>query len=93
MEFEDKTLTCKECGNNFVFSADEQAFFQKKGFEHDPARCPDCRKKKRQSLEKEKIEIKCAKCGKTAKVLLDIKQNIPIYCRECFEKLRESQKL
>ena len=31
--YQDKTLTCKECGKEFVFSADEQAFFAEKGFD------------------------------------------------------------
>ncbi|MBQ5672442.1 MAG: zinc-ribbon domain containing protein, partial [Oscillospiraceae bacterium] len=29
--FEDKTLVCKECGNNFVFTAGEQQFYAEKG--------------------------------------------------------------
>ena len=28
--FEDKTLTCKECGAEFVFTAGEQEFYAKK---------------------------------------------------------------
>ena len=30
--FEDKTLKCVECGNEFVFSASEQEFYAEKGF-------------------------------------------------------------
>lgn len=40
----DKTLTCKDCSQEFVFTEGEQAFYQEKGFENDPVRCPDCRK-------------------------------------------------
>ena len=29
---EDKTLTCCECGNEFVFTASEQEFYEEKGF-------------------------------------------------------------
>ena len=29
---EDKTLVCKECGKEFVFSASEQEFYESKGF-------------------------------------------------------------
>lgn len=88
MEFEDKQLTCKECGNNFLFSAKEQEFFQLKGFMHEPARCSDCRKKKRKALEKEMAEIKCQGCGKETRALINIKNNVPVYCRDCFEKLK-----
>ena len=30
--YEDETLVCKECGQEFVFSAGEQRFFAEKGF-------------------------------------------------------------
>lgn len=40
----DKTLTCKDCGAEFVFSEGEQAFYKEKGFENEPQRCPECRK-------------------------------------------------
>ncbi|MBD7910230.1 MULTISPECIES: zinc-ribbon domain-containing protein [Clostridium] len=41
---EDKTITCKDCGKEFIFTVGEQEFFKEKGFENDPVRCPDCRK-------------------------------------------------
>ena len=37
--FEDKTLVCRDCGKEFVFSASEQQFFADKGFQNDPTRC------------------------------------------------------
>jgi DNA-directed RNA polymerase subunit RPC12/RpoP len=40
----DKTLTCKDCGAEFVFTEGEQEFYKEKGFENEPQRCPDCRK-------------------------------------------------
>ena len=30
--FQDKTLTCRECGAEFVFTASEQQFYADKGF-------------------------------------------------------------
>ena len=41
--FEDKTLTCRECGAEFTFSASEQEFYASKGFQNQPSRCPACR--------------------------------------------------
>ena len=38
----DRTLTCRDCGQEFVFTAGEQAFYQERGFT-DPQRCPSCR--------------------------------------------------
>ena len=40
----DKTLTCKDCNMEFVFTEGEQAFYKEKGFENEPQRCPECRK-------------------------------------------------
>ncbi|MDD2490313.1 MAG: zinc-ribbon domain-containing protein [Bacilli bacterium] len=40
----DKTITCKDCGNDFVFTVGEQEFYQEKGFENEPVRCPECRR-------------------------------------------------
>ena len=51
MAFEDKTLVCKECGKDFVFTAGEQEFYAEKGFENEPARCRDCRDKRRRSRD------------------------------------------
>ncbi|HHV98254.1 MAG TPA: cytochrome C551 [Clostridiaceae bacterium] len=40
----DKTLLCKDCGSEFVFTEGEQQFYQEKGFQNEPQRCPDCRR-------------------------------------------------
>lgn len=45
----DKTLECKDCGKEFIFTEGEQAFYKEKGFENEPQRCSDCRKAKKQA--------------------------------------------
>ena len=47
-EFQDRTLTCIECSDRFIFSAGEQAYFQEKGFTNVPKRCKICRQLKPQ---------------------------------------------
>ena len=47
---EDKTLTCCECGNEFVFTASEQEFYEEKGFTNEPRRCPACRQARKQRM-------------------------------------------
>jgi CxxC-x17-CxxC domain-containing protein len=49
MEFVDRNINCRDCGTSFVFTAGEQAFYQQKGFSHDPVRCPNCRRAKKDS--------------------------------------------
>ena len=41
--YEDKTLVCKECGKEFVFTAGEQEFYAERGFQNEPQRCKSCR--------------------------------------------------
>ena len=43
MAFQDRELTCRDCGGAFVFTAGEQEFYATKGLEHDPVRCQSCR--------------------------------------------------
>lgn len=45
----DKTIICKDCGKEFVFTEGEQAFYAEKGFTNDPVRCPECRKARKQA--------------------------------------------
>ncbi len=44
MSFTDKTLTCRDCGSEFTFTAGEQEFYAQKGFDNEPTRCQNCRR-------------------------------------------------
>ncbi|HOZ54280.1 MAG TPA: zinc-ribbon domain-containing protein [Bacilli bacterium] len=46
-EYKDITLTCKDCGKEFVFTAGEQKFYDEKGFTNQPQRCKECRDAKK----------------------------------------------
>ena len=43
---QDKTIQCKDCGADFIFSVDDQEYYASQRFV-DPKRCPGCRRKKR----------------------------------------------
>ncbi len=43
MSFSDINLTCKDCGQPFVFTTGEQEFYQQRGLTNQPGRCSDCR--------------------------------------------------
>jgi len=47
VSYQDKTIKCRDCGQDFVFTASEQQFFAEKGFTNEPKRCPTCRRAKR----------------------------------------------
>lgn len=95
MTLEDRTLTCKECGGEFAFSASEQEFYAEKGFQNDPARCPDCRsarKRQRNSSrgEREFFSVVCASCGVETQVPFRPTEDRPVYCRDCYQKSKDS---
>ena len=85
--YEDKTLVCKECGNEFIFSAGEQEFYAEKGFVNEPQRCKACRDA-RKTTSRSYFTATCANCGGEARVPFEPKSDRPVYCSECFAKMR-----
>ncbi len=47
MSYEDRTLTCQDCGQPFTFSAEDQQYHAEKGYTNEPKRCPSCRAARR----------------------------------------------
>jgi len=93
MAFQDKTLTCRDCGKQFVFSAGEQEFYQSRGLEREPARCKDCRAIRRRSRTGENrpmFAVICATCGKESEVPFEPKGDRPVYCSDCFQKVKST---
>ena len=100
MAFQDQTLTCKDCGNPFTWTASEQEFYQKKGFENAPVRCPQCRAAKKSRMndfrgggrngggERQMLEITCAECGRKDQVPFAPRGDKPVLCSDCFRKHR-----
>ncbi len=96
--FQDKTKTCKDCGQDFIFTASEQEFFESKGFTNEPGRCPACRAAKKsqsgrgrggfQSRDRQLYDAVCAECGKPTKVPFQPSGDKPVYCRDCFQSRR-----
>lgn len=89
--YEDKTLTCKECGNEFVFTAGEQEFYAAKGFQNEPQRCKACRDAKKNGAKapREMYETTCANCGGVARVPFKPSTDKPVLCSECFAATRK----
>ena len=93
MPLEDKTLVCRECGAEFLFTTGEQLFYQDKGFQHPPSRCPECRTRKRMaegrgSGSRPMFTVICSECGREATVPFEPRTDKPVYCQTCFAKRR-----
>ena len=91
--YEDKTLKCKICGNDFTWTSGEQEFYAERGFQNEPQRCKECRDARKNAARagREMYTAVCASCGKEAKVPFKPRDDRPVYCSECFAKMKESQ--
>jgi CxxC-x17-CxxC domain-containing protein len=97
MEFQDKMLTCIDCGTEFVFTAGEQLFFHDKQFKNEPKRCKTCKAKRVSTLgavsaprgmTRTETRATCSQCGKETTVPFKPTQGRPVLCRECFQQRR-----
>ena len=100
MSYEDKTISCVDCGVEFVHSADDQARYAERGFAHEPKRCRECRDKRKSQggrgrggsgggrSARESYEVTCAECGATTTVPFKPSEDRPVYCRECYRTRR-----
>jgi CxxC-x17-CxxC domain-containing protein len=91
MDFQDKTLVCRDCGTSFVFTAGEQGFYLEKGLLNEPQRCPTCRanrRRERSGSAREMTTITCANCGQEASVPFVPRLDRPVYCADCFAQQR-----
>lgn len=89
--YQDKTLVCKECGQEFIFTAGEQEFYAERGFENVPQRCKSCRdaRKSASRASREMFTAVCANCGAEAQVPFKPREDRPVYCSDCFAKMKQ----
>ena len=91
MTYEERTLTCQDCGAEFIFTAEEQEFFAARSYS-EPKRCPTCRASRRTERAAGGSSVRtramfpavCASCGKETEVPFEPKQDRPVYCRDCY---------
>ena len=123
MTFVDKTLTCRDCGQQFVFTGGEQQFYQSRGLMNEPGRCPECRRARKMQRDggggggyayssgggeyssgggggygggydraerprRQMYPATCSACGKETQVPFQPRGDKPVYCSDCFERVR-----
>jgi CxxC-x17-CxxC domain-containing protein len=99
MPFKDKTLQCSDCGANFTFSAEEQELFQSRGYTNEPKRCPPCRQARKSErygnssyrFQRQMFPATCAECGKETEVPFEPRGDKPVYCSDCYRKVRQNR--
>ena len=73
--FEDKTLTCRECGQQFVFTCRAARRAANGG----------------SRPERQMYDVICDGCGRPTQVPFQPRGDRPVYCRECFEAQRNAR--
>ncbi len=101
MSFQDKSLQCSDCGATFTFSVEEQEFFQSRGYTNEPKRCPSCRQARKTErhgnsssgyrTQRQMFPAVCAECGKDTQVPFEPRGGRPVYCSDCYSKVRISR--
>ena len=96
MSFQDKSLQCADCGQEFTFTAGEQEFYASRGLQNEPRRCPDCRRARKTERRgdsgfgsrRQMFPAICAECGKDTEVPFEPREDRPVYCSDCYSRIR-----
>ena len=101
MSFQDKSIQCSDCGTTFTFSGEEQEVFASRGYTNEPKRCQPCRQARKSERygnggsggygyrpQRQMFPVKCAQCGKDTEVPFEPRGDRPVYCSDCYNKVR-----
>ena len=107
MSIQDTTLECSDCNNSFTFSAEEQEQFLSRGYTNHPKRCPECRQVRKSErygnggssyrnssnsyTPGRQFPAVCADCGKLILIPFEPSRGRPVYCSDCYCKVRVSR--
>jgi CxxC-x17-CxxC domain-containing protein len=95
-EFDDRSIKCVDCADDFIWTAGEQVFFHDKGLKNEPKRCKPCKQAKNERLaaiaaaqasgvrQRIEVSVQCAQCSQQTTVPFYPSQGRPVYCRSCF---------
>jgi CxxC-x17-CxxC domain-containing protein len=95
-EFQDRSIKCVDCSDDFIWTAGEQVFFHDKGLKNEPKRCKACKQAKNERLaaiaaaqssgvrQRIEVSVQCAQCGQQTTVPFYPSQGRPVFCRACF---------
>jgi len=89
--YQDKTLNCRDCGEDFVFTAQWTRILRFQGFwkwNRPVPQLPRCQEAAAEPWLKptprEMFKTTCAKCGQEAEVPFRPSSDRPVYCKECY---------
>jgi CxxC-x17-CxxC domain-containing protein len=95
-DYQDRSISCVDCGEAFIWTVGEQVFFHDKGLNNEPKRCKPCKHAKNDRLaaistaqstgarQRIEVTVQCAQCREQTTVPFYPSQGRPVYCRACF---------
>jgi CxxC-x17-CxxC domain-containing protein len=104
MSFQEKSIVCPDCGTSFTLTLQERERFAARGLTNESKRCSWCRAARKIQLnknatgtggygyssQKQMYPATCAQCGKQTQVPFQPRGGKPVYCSDCFNKVRVS---
>lgn len=96
--FTDQQVECLDCGQSFVFSAEDQEFYAQKGYS-TPKRCSECRAARKAASNNSRggnrsrggynnsrpqYNVTCSACGCQTTVPFEPRGDKPVYCSDCY---------
>ncbi len=104
MSLQNKSIQCSDCGVTFTFTTEEQEFFASKGYTNEPKRCPACRAARKTGQSgsgsyssgysrspRQMFPAVCAQCGKETEVPFEPRAGRPVYCSDCYSKIKTAR--
>jgi CxxC-x17-CxxC domain-containing protein len=101
VSFQDKSIQCSDCGQEFTFTVGEQEFYASKGFTNEPRRCPECRRVRKAERSgssgygnrtpRQMFPAVCAECGRDTQIPFEPREDRPVYCSECYSTVKVSR--
>ena len=96
--YSDKTLHCRDCGADFVWTSGEQQFYAAKNLVNEPGRCASCRTAARAARQagagapsgrpREFFPVVCDRCGMQTQVPFMPRDDRPVYCSSCYDAVK-----
>ena len=104
---EDQRIQCVDCGEEFLFTVGEQAFYREHNLTHAPTRCKRCRSSRKGARgaesapgheaaarprgDREMYAAVCSECGSETMVPFVPSSGRPIYCKNCYQSRRPAR--
>ena len=95
---QEQSINCFDCGVTFTFTVEEQQAYEAKSHFHAPKRCPSCRQARKTERmgasgmkQRQMYPAVCAECGKDTEVPFEPREGRPVYCSDCFSKMRTNR--